>query len=192
MKKIFRLMIFLLVIAVCQVLPAEAAQVTVSQGSFGQRVMEIQAMLKELHLYAGEVDGSYGVNTAQAVRAFQKRIRKPVTGTVSPLLYRIMANRSKLYFERFRHVRTIEATGYTSQDPGCGLYTYTGQRLRRGIIAVDPSVIPLGTRGYVVGYGPVLAADIGGAIRGNIIDLAFDTHHEAITFGRRMVKFYYM
>ena len=43
---------------------------------------------------------------------------------------------------------------------------------------------------YVPGYGIAIAGDVGGAIRGNIIDLAFDTYREAMHFGRRQVKVY--
>lgn len=57
----------------------------------------------------------------------------------------------------------------------------------KGIVAVDPRIIPLGTRLYVEGYGYCLAGDVGGAIKGNRIDLGFDTHREAVRFGRRYV-----
>ena len=58
----------------------------------------------------------------------------------------------------------VSATAYSSQDPGVGKYTSTGARVR-GIIAVDPRVIPLGTKIYVPGYGYGVAADTGGSIR---------------------------
>ena len=81
----------------------------------------------------------------------------------------------------------VEATAYTSQDPGVGNITATGARLRHGIIAVDPRVIPLGTKIYVPGYGYGVAADTGGAIIGNKIDLAYENRNEALRFGRRML-----
>ncbi len=81
----------------------------------------------------------------------------------------------------------VEATAYTSQDPGVGNITATGARLRHGIIAVDPRVIPLGTKIYVPGYGYGVAADTGGAIKGNKIDLAYESRTEALRFGRRMM-----
>ncbi|MGB9723687.1 MAG: ubiquitin-like domain-containing protein [Chloroflexia bacterium] len=58
-------------------------------------------------------------------------------------------------------------------DPTYGI-TYTGKRATRGIVAVDPRVIPLHTRMYVPGYGFGAAEDIGGAIKGRHIDLCFD------------------
>ena len=62
--------------------------------------------------------------------------------------------------------------GKERDDPAWGI-TYTGIPLEKGICAVDPEVIPLLTRMYVPGYGNCLAADIGGGIRGNHIDLGF-------------------
>lgn len=55
----------------------------------------------------------------------------------------------------------------------------------RGTIAVDPRVIPLGSLVYVEGYGEAIAADTGGAINGNIVDIYVDSHSEAISWGRR-------
>ncbi|TMJ11900.1 MAG: hypothetical protein E6H02_06415 [Bacillati bacterium ANGP1] len=61
---------------------------------------------------------------------------------------------------------------------------------RRGVVAVDPSVIRLGTRLHVDGYGDAVAGDTGGAIRGYRIDLCFNTYEEAMQFGRRPVTVY--
>lgn len=73
---------------------------------------------------------------------------------------------------------------------GAGHITAIGKRARRGIVAVDPRVIPLGTKLYIPGYGYGVAADTGGAIKGNRIDLCFDTREEAINWGRRRVVVY--
>jgi len=56
-----------------------------------------------------------------------------------------------------------------------------------GIVAVDPRVIPLGTRLYIPGYGEGVAADTGGAIIGNRIDLWMPTSTQAFAWGRRTV-----
>ncbi|QGP92016.1 3D domain protein [Neomoorella glycerini] len=72
-------------------------------------------------------------------------------------------------------------------------YTHTGNRTAtgiwpyRGIVAVDPRVIPLGTRLYVEGYGYAVAQDTGGLIKGNRIDIFVDSEAEAIQWGRRPV-----
>jgi 3D (Asp-Asp-Asp) domain-containing protein len=65
--------------------------------------------------------------------------------------------------------------------------TALGVSVRRGVVAVDPRLIPLGTRLHVPGYGPGLAADVGTAIKGRIIDLWFPTTAAARDWGRRTV-----
>ncbi|MFN2459713.1 MAG: 3D domain-containing protein [Candidatus Velthaea sp.] len=82
------------------------------------------------------------------------------------------------------------ATAYSSQCVGCSGFTRIGRRAGHGIVAVDPHVIPLGTRLFIPGYGRALAGDTGGAIRGKRIDLGFDSHGDALTFGRRQVVVY--
>ncbi len=82
------------------------------------------------------------------------------------------------------------ATAYTAGCAGCSGYTATGYRAGHGIVAVDPSVIPLGTRLYIPGYGFAIAGDTGGAIHGDRIDLGFDSLSDAVQFGRRPVKVY--
>ena len=68
----------------------------------------------------------------------------------------------------------------------------TGEKHNPHLIAVDPRAIPLGTKLYISGYGFAVAKDIGGAIRGNRIDILFATHQEALRFGRRRLKIYFL
>jgi resuscitation-promoting factor RpfB len=87
----------------------------------------------------------------------------------------------------------VEATAYTALcDTGCTGITATGINLLKNptmkVIAVDPKVIPLGTRVYVEGYGYAIAGDTGGAIKGNKIDVFITTKEEALKWGRRTVK----
>ena len=88
-------------------------------------------------------------------------------------------------------VLRMEATGYGPDCAGCSGYTATGMDVRSGtqkVVAVDPSVIPLGTRVWVEGYGEAIAADTGGAIKGNKIDLLFKSEAYARNhWGRRTV-----
>ncbi|HWR07597.1 3D domain-containing protein [Sporomusa sp.] len=91
---------------------------------------------------------------------------------------------------RFRNIRYMEASAYLPTDGSSQGLTATGISARRGIVAVDPDVIPLGTHVYVPGYGMGLAADTGGAIVGDKIDLCMEDASEAWRFGRRMVKVY--
>ncbi|MCX8130789.1 MAG: 3D domain-containing protein [Clostridia bacterium] len=105
---------------------------------------------------------------------------------------------------RYKKEINMRATAYTASfadtgkhpgDPGFGI-TYTGVRAKRGIIAVDPKVIPLGTKVYIEGvgntpdYGFAVAADIGSAIKGNKIDLYFDDSGTVDRWGVRKVKVY--
>ncbi len=90
----------------------------------------------------------------------------------------------------------VKATAYNRVEDG-GLVTATGTITQYGTIAVDPSIIPLGTKLYVVSdggqswsYGPGLAEDTGGLIKGNKIDLFFMTGEEATEFGVRSAKVY--
>lgn len=82
------------------------------------------------------------------------------------------------------------ATAYTAGCAGCSGITASGRPAGHGIVAVDPSVIPLGTKLYIPGYGLAIAGDTGGAIRGNRIDLGFDSYRDALIFGRREVTVY--
>jgi 3D (Asp-Asp-Asp) domain-containing protein/peptidoglycan hydrolase CwlO-like protein len=68
--------------------------------------------------------------------------------------------------------------------------TATGLRARKGIVAVDPRVIPLGTKLFIPGYGEAIAADTGGWIKNNRIDLCFDTLAECYGYGRRHIRVY--
>ncbi|MGZ4282050.1 MAG: 3D domain-containing protein [Gaiellaceae bacterium] len=77
---------------------------------------------------------------------------------------------------------TVSATGYSLHG-----HTATGAPVGWGVVAVDPSVIPLGTRMSIPGYGSGIAADTGGAIVGNRIDLWFPTVAQAEAWGRRTV-----
>lgn len=82
------------------------------------------------------------------------------------------------------------ATAYSADCAGCDGMTAIGRRAGRGIVAVDPRLIPLGTRLYIPGYGPAIAGDTGGDIVGHRIDLGFDSPREAMLFGRRAITVY--
>jgi uncharacterized protein YabE (DUF348 family)/3D (Asp-Asp-Asp) domain-containing protein len=85
---------------------------------------------------------------------------------------------------------TMMATAYTRDCAGCSGYTAIGRLAGHGIVAVDPHVIPLGTRLFIPGYGAAVAGDTGGAIRGNRIDLGFNSRGDARSFGRRPITVY--
>lgn len=84
----------------------------------------------------------------------------------------------------------MESTAYSYAEAGASYFTASGTDLRKNpqAVAVDPSVIPLGTVVEVQGYGVALALDTGGAIKGNIIDVHFPTVDQCTSWGRRQVK----
>lgn len=120
------------------------------------------------------------------------------------------------YTMNFSRVLTVSAVAYCpgTEESGCpmnsqgrshctGSYGGTamtatgrpavagsGTRTNPHIIAVDPGVIPLGTKVFIEGYGIAIAADTGGSIRGNKIDILMRTHEQALRFGRRSLKVY--
>lgn len=96
-----------------------------------------------------------------------------------------VASRGGVEFS-YTEKRRMLATAYTHT----GNRTATGTIPRVGVVAVDPKVIPLGTRLYVDGYGFARAEDTGGTIKGDKIDLFMDTAEETKRFGRRWVTVY--
>ena len=86
------------------------------------------------------------------------------------------------------YVRNMSASAYHPSDgDGYGI-TATGTRAGHGTVAVDPRVIPLGATVYIPDYGMAVAADTGGAIIGDRIDLCMETFEECYNFGRRNVE----
>lgn len=86
--------------------------------------------------------------------------------------------------------RTMESTAYSWSEAGASPFAANGLDLRTNpmVVAVDPSVIPLGSIVEVQGYGVAVAADTGGAIKGNIVDVHFPTVKQCETWGRRNVQ----
>lgn len=105
-------------------------------------------------------------------------------GTWEPLYY------DDYGYGDYAAVMTMEATAYLPTDgDGYGI-TATGIPATYGVAAVDPYVIPLGSRLYIPGYGEAIAADTGGAIIGYRIDLCMESYDECMNFGRRNVTVY--
>ncbi len=116
-------------------------------------------------------------------RKFLKWVREPedskltfgtsVTGEDGPVSY------SRIF--------TGNTTAYYA---GPSAHGATGQSCHYGTCAVDPSVIPYGTRLYVEGYGIAVANDCGGAVKGNVVDLYMNSLGECFRWGRRYVRVY--
>ncbi|MFT8390691.1 MAG: peptidoglycan-binding protein [Sporolactobacillus sp.] len=133
----------------------------------------------------------------QAAASPQNSVSHPPAKQAQPVAVRAAANEpaaEKQTNQTTTIVREFYAnsTGYTARCNGCSGVTATGINLLQNpdarVVAVDPSVIPLGTKLYVEGYGYAVAADTGGAIKGQKIDLFFNNNSEALTWGRRTVK----
>ena len=92
----------------------------------------------------------------------------------------------------YSKVMTVTATAYSRNEAGLSNKTASGIDLSQtpNVIAVDRNVIPLGTKVYVEGYGYAVAGDTGGAIKGNKIDVHFDSVSRCYEWGRKTVKLY--
>ena len=186
--------------------PAEAAHIRVEEGMRGAAVQHVQELLIKGGYLDGAADGVAGPLTRAAIEACQKEHGLTVDGICGAATYRALSGGAEydpvalgIHEERPHEVSRgggralyVSATAYSAHDPGNGNRTATGTLVRRGVIAVDPSVIPLGTRVFIPGYGEAVAEDIGGAIHGQRIDVAFDTHAEALMFGRQDLEIFIM
>lgn len=188
---------------------------TLVAGDTGHSVSQLQEELGGYYNYA--VDGIYGPITEKAVRAFQadnglsvdgiagKNTWTALTGTSQPAKKEAVqttsttsnsttakqTNTESKASEQSGQEFRVEATAYTAYCTGCSGITATGIDLRSNpdqkVIAVDPDVIPLGSKVYVEGYGTAIAGDTGGAIQGNRIDLFMADRQDALDFGRKTV-----
>ncbi len=115
---------------------------------------------------------------------------------VRPPLERVVAVGSRVLVAKSgefagREYLDMVATAYSPYCcPGVGLRTAIGLQAGYGVVAVDPTIIPLGSYLYIPGYGQAIAGDVGGAIKGLRIDLGFATRHEAVRYGVRTVRVY--
>ena len=92
-----------------------------------------------------------------------------------------------------KDIINVKATAYWAVNGVNNTYTASGKKAVRNpngysTIAVDPNIIPMGTKLYVEGYGYAIAADKGSGIKGNFIDVFFNTREEAINWGVKYVK----
>ena len=143
--------------------------------------------LKNIKIQQTYVDGRYMGEAAVA----EKIIRRSDARVVAVgQLGMISRGGNQIHFQK---VMEVEATAYDSSGGNGGRYyglTAVGTRAKKGVVAVDPKVIPLHTRLYIEGYGYAVAEDTGGAIKGHRIDLCFNSNREAIQFGRKKIKIY--
>ncbi len=173
-----------------------------SWGSRGAEVVTLQQTLNAKNYWCGSADGIFGSKTYAAVTKFQQNAGLNVDGIVGPKTRAALGlngntpststpsrDGSTVYRGKtLTMVATAYDPCYECNYPYYGAPSYIGLPLGYGIIAVDPKVIPMGSRLYVEGYGEGIAADQGGAIKGNRIDLCFATHQAALNYGIKTVK----
>ncbi|MCS1350560.1 3D domain-containing protein [Mechercharimyces sp. CAU 1602] len=154
---------------------AKGEEKVVRAGKEGKKIYEVSMIYKNGKL----VESETGKRLVKEIAAVDKEVTVGTKEIVE------VASGS---IEGLEYSKVIEgeATGYTAT----GNRTATGTVPKRGTIAVDPSVIPLGTKLYIPGYGYGVAEDTGGAVNGNIIDLFFTSRSEALQWGRRGVTIY--
>ena len=115
-------------------------------------------------------------------------VREPQPRVISVGTQLVLASRGEFAGKETLHMVATAYSPYCCR--GVDNITATGVHAGYGVVAVDPSVIPLGSRLYIEGYGYALAGDTGSRIKGLRIDLGYDTKRQAIQFGRRTVRVY--
>ncbi|MGP1907136.1 peptidoglycan-binding protein [Metabacillus sp. JX24] len=160
-------------------------------GDMGKPVTDLQLLLKEWGLYSGIVDGMYGNGTKNAVASFQQKYGLASDGIAGMQTFAKLKQRSSSVSGTVKEL-SVTSTAYTASCEGCSGVTKMGVDLNKypeaKVIAVDPNVIPIGSTVEVEGYGKAIAADIGGAIDGNKIDVFIASQSSAVNWGRKTVK----
>jgi peptidoglycan DL-endopeptidase CwlO len=149
-------------------LATEEAEARETEAATAATVAALEAAQREEAAALASLHATRSTNSAE-ISTLESRARElaaaPATGT-----------------SRSGRTLTAVATGYSLAG-----YTSTGVPVGYGIVAVDPSVIALGTRMTIPGYGEGVAADTGGAVAGAHVDLWFPTEAEALAWGSRTV-----
>lgn len=167
----------------------QGTQTIVQEGQLGERVVSTRVIYEN-----GKEVSRYVVKDTIAKKPIQKILSIGTLGVIRP------SRGGKAYYTKSLTMRATaytagyESTGKVPGDSGYGI-TASGTTVRRNpdgysTIAVDPRVIPIGTRLYVDGYGYAVAEDTGGAIKGNRIDVYFNSNGDARHWGVKWVKVY--
>lgn len=190
-------LLMILLLAQGIVAAAKLGERQLSVGATGEDVRELQVKLAAMGFDPGPADGTFGEMTKTAVMLLQQAKKMPADGIVGSNTIQLIngsssggdVSRGYDRPERYSKVLEMKAYAYSAESAG-GNITATGTLLRRGVVAVDRRVIPLGTKMYIEGYGYAVAEDTGGAIIGNKIDVAMQTTAECYQWGVRNVKVY--
>lgn len=140
---------------------------------------------------SGKVEKTYEIVKVDGKIRNKKLIKETIVKEMEPKIIAVgtkMPSRGDVAAKEM----LVTATAYTPYCTGCSGTTATGLNIRQNpnmkVIAVDPAVIPLGTKVYVDGYGYAVAGDTGSAIKGNKIDILMPTKQEAYRWGVKTVK----
>lgn len=129
-----------------------------------------------------------------AKELLEKPLNQIIAVGIRPIIYTMTTSRGRVV--RYTKVWTMRSTAYYPGPESCGKgakgYTFSGKKAGYGIVAVDRRQIPMGTMLYIEGYGFAEAADTGSAIKGDRIDLCFDTYREASMYGVKNIKVYFV
>jgi 3D (Asp-Asp-Asp) domain-containing protein len=183
---------------------------SMTYGDVNSSVAELQDTLKEKGYFHGYTGSTFGPRTLSAVKDFQEAndISSPAGdyfGVAGPQTQAALGGSSDSSDEEVAGASTsessestggdsmtMEATAYTAECAGCSGITATGVNLNNdrdaNVIAVDPDVIPLGSTVKIEGMGTYEAADTGGAINDDRIDIHVPTKSDAFAFGRQDVE----
>jgi 3D (Asp-Asp-Asp) domain-containing protein len=167
---------------------ASAVQVVIQEGTEGLKYVEYDVV------YRNGIESSRSANWESiAIKPTAQVIEYVKPGSKATMGNVIVTKGGEIL--RFTKALEVEATAYTTEGYK-SKHTFSGTVARVGAIAVDPRVIPLGTRMYIEApngswiYGTAVAEDTGGAIKGYIIDLFFNTRSECFNFGRQQAMVY--
>ena len=175
----------------------EGTELVITQGKVGQKLCtvdvvyrdgkEVQRTLIEETVIAPSVDQVIAVGTGAPVEATPTHGLIIGNGLITLPTGEVLTFKDKI---------EVKATAYTHTDEGCDFITATGTTVRIGTVAVDPTVIPYGTRMFIIThdgkyvYGIGTAEDCGGSIKGARIDLYYPTDAECVQFGVRGATVY--
>ncbi|MDP3974307.1 MAG: G5 domain-containing protein [Candidatus Daviesbacteria bacterium] len=179
-----------------QILPI--SQPVLTQSAFSEKLEEDIEIIPKKTVYEDDPETEAGIEKILEEGEDGKRVkiikityykdgdeydRQIVSTETTPAKNKIISRGTKIIWKtlatadgeiRYWKKLRVYATHYDSRCPGCNEWTAIGMRAGKGVIAVDPKVIPLRSKVYIPEYGMAIAGDTGGAIKGNIIDLGFD------------------
>jgi len=163
----------------------------VQEGADGEKVITMKSVY-----VGGTLKETYSIDSNIVKVPVDKIIENGTKEKPEPVKAAPVASGNTINGYNYSSVITMSATAYCPCKKCCGSgakgITASGMKAGYGVVAVDKRVIPLGTKLYVEGYGYCIAADTGSAIKGNRIDLCYDTHYSALNsgYGHTPVKVY--